>query len=98
MNKIGNWIITSDLIEWDQESQRGWSQIPQNRLLELTEREGIRMYDWLIHMPSKTWLTVQDVKDLNLAFNKLALLNNLPVDRQILEDTLNYQENILATK
>lgn len=98
MKTFGNWIVTNELIEWDSSSKHGHYQIAQSRLLELTDRSGTSMYDWLIHVPPKTWLDKQDVLDLNDAFNHLAEISNLTIDSKILKDTLAHQANILLTK
>src|SRR5581483_6285047 len=66
--KIGNWLINADGIRWDGIPKVDYL-ITQQRLLELgPPPERANMYDWLVHLPEKTWLTEADVYTLNTAF------------------------------
>lgn len=91
--KFGHWNVTNEGIEWDNE-KRGNYFIPSDRLLELTERSGTTMYDWLVHVPQKTWVNELDTKDLNEAFIFLAKNLNLEVDNTILNDSIEYQSHL----
>ena len=64
---IENWTITADGIIWTGQPQVDYL-IPRARLLELGNAERTNMYDFLIHMCEKTWLTVADIYTLNSAF------------------------------
>lgn len=65
--KIDNWLITSEGIEWTGAYGRELF-IPVNRIAEPgPPTSRTHMYDWLVHLPSKTWMTVQDVYALNTA-------------------------------
>ena len=90
--KFGHWVVANDGIEWD-EKKAGKYFIPSNRLLELTERRGVDMYDWLVHIPEKSWVENQDASDLNEAFKYLSAQLKLEIDEQIYNDSINYQIN-----
>lgn len=64
--KIGNWLVTVDGIEWTGEEREYF--IEKDRLLENGDGERNNMYDWLIHLCSKGWLTDGDIYELNSAF------------------------------
>jgi hypothetical protein len=65
--KIGNWVVTNEGIEW-----RGQPEvdllIPRSELTQLGTIERSRMYDWLVHLTSKMWLTEFDLYALNTAY------------------------------
>lgn len=61
---IGNWLIKEEGIEWTGNNKYF---IEKDRLLELGTGSRSNMYDWLIHLPEKTWLTKQDIYELNTA-------------------------------
>lgn len=64
--KIGNWEVTSEGIVW-----RGEGRYPTITVDRLTESgppgERATMYDWLVHMAEKSWLTEKDIYALNTA-------------------------------
>ncbi len=61
---IGKWLIKEEGIEWTGNNKYF---IEKDRLLELGTGSRSNMYDWLIHLPEKTWLTKQDIYELNTA-------------------------------
>lgn len=61
--KIGNWLIDQDGIKWDGVPKHTY-EIAKGRITE--ERDN--MFDWLVHMSEKTWLTREDIYALNTAF------------------------------
>lgn len=63
--KIGKWLVTEEGIEWTGEIEYF---IDKERLLESGSGERNNMYDWLVHMPTKSWLSVEDIYALNTAF------------------------------
>lgn len=65
--KIGNWLIIEDGIKWDGQLEVDYL-IPKDRLLELGGGKRSNMYDWLLHIPEKTWVTEADIYALNTAF------------------------------
>lgn len=64
--KIGNWIIKADGIHWN--SPINEYLIPKDELIVSGTGNREKMYDWLVHLPSKTWLSIEDVYALNTAF------------------------------
>lgn len=95
--KFGHWNVTEKGIEWDSEA-RGNYFIDSMRLLELTDRKGVTMYDWLVHVPPKTWVTKEDAMDLNSAFKYLASKLDMEIDENIYADSLEYQKLDLDRK
>lgn len=65
--KIGNWLITEEGIKWDGQPNVEYL-ITKLRLIELGSGERSKMYDWLVHIPEKTWTTEADIYALNSAF------------------------------
>jgi len=65
--KIGNWLITPNAIVWNGIPNMDY-EIERSRLLELGLGERDQMYDWLIHLTEKSWITNQDIYTLNTAF------------------------------
>lgn len=64
--KIGNWIIKDDGIHWAGQPETGLV-IEKERLNEGGPGDRVEMYDWLVHLPTKTWLTNEDIYALNTA-------------------------------
>ena len=64
--KIGNWLIDEDGIKWNGKSAVTYN-IHKSRLAEAGPPGRENMYDWLVHMPEKTWLTREDIYSLNTA-------------------------------
>lgn len=96
-NKIGNWIVTEESIDWNKE-KRGDYSIPIKQILQKGVAERAEMYDWLIHVPLKTWLDEDDVLSLNKAFLYAAKKNNLIVDVEKYNKTISYQLAIIKKK
>ena len=65
--KIGNWLITEEGINWDGQPEVDYD-ITKKELVVLGSAERSEMYDWLVHLPEKTWLTEADIYALNTAF------------------------------
>jgi hypothetical protein len=59
---IGKWQIKEEGIEWTGGNKYF---IDKDRLLEAGSGSRGNMYDWLVHLPEKTWLTKQDIYELN---------------------------------
>ncbi len=64
--KIGNWLITEEGISWDGSKIK--YEIPKERILESGSGARKNMYDWLVHIPTKSWATEADIYTLNSAF------------------------------
>lgn len=65
MQQFGKWLITTDGIEWTGGVKY---LIDKNTLNEESPDDTARMYDWLLHLTEKTWLTRDDIYALNSAF------------------------------
>lgn len=94
--QFGHWVVTEDGVEWD-ETKPGTYFIDKSRLLELGPG-GQKTYEWLLHIPEKTWLNREDVLDLNKAFKFAAINYNVEIDEKIYDETMDAQKEILAGK
>lgn len=63
---IGNWNISEDGISWNKSDNEYF--IPKEDLIESGSSERKNMYDWLVHLPTKDWLSAEDIYALNTAF------------------------------
>ncbi len=61
---IGNWIINEEGIHHTSDPNY---IIPVDRLAEPGPQGRHQMYDWLVHMPAKAWVSTEDVYALNTA-------------------------------
>jgi hypothetical protein len=95
--KIGNWLITNDGIKWDA-NDGGNVTLERESITELGSAERGNMYDWLIHVPEKTWMTHADTYALNAAFIYSIGAFNLNFDADCFTETLIEQKRILAEK
>ena len=66
VQRIGNWEVTEEGITWVGRPKKDYT-IPTNRLTEAGEGARAKMYDWLVHMTEKGWLTEKDIYALNTA-------------------------------
>lgn len=64
--QIGNWIITQAGIRHINSPDPNYI-ITVNRLNESGPQGRDKMYDWLVHLPAKTWVSTEDVYSLNTA-------------------------------
>jgi hypothetical protein len=94
--QFGYWIVTEKGIEWNREKPGDYF-IERSRLLELGPAEE-QLYEWLIHIPQKTWLNKQDVLDLNEAFCFAAEEFGYEIDETIYRNTINEQKWIIEDK
>jgi len=63
--KVGNWTITDEGIVWTGEPYVKY-HILKERMNEPFDNTNI--YDWLVHMVEKPWITRNDIYALNTAF------------------------------
>lgn len=63
--QIGNWILNEEGIHHAGDPDY---IIPVERLEESCPGDRSNMYDWLVHMPTKTWVSTEDVYTLNTIF------------------------------
>lgn len=88
--KIGNWLINKEGIKWDGQSH---IFIEKERLLDFGSMERRYMYDWLIHLPEKDFITEEDTHTLNTAFILAAKLYGLAFNPYCYSWTLGEQQN-----
>lgn len=65
--KIGNWLITDKGIMWNKENDPEYF-IAKETLVQSGPQDRNNMYDWLVHLPRKSWINKEDVYALNTAF------------------------------
>jgi hypothetical protein len=96
--RIGNWEITKEGISWKGQPDVKYS-IPTERLTECGPGERANMYDWLVHLPEKTWLTETDVYSLNTALIYAIELSGrgFPSNLSFVE-TFKEQQKLLRTR
>ena len=63
---IENWLINHNGIKWVGTPPVDY-EISRDRITECGPGERNNMYDWLVHMPTKSWLTKCDIYALNTA-------------------------------
>jgi hypothetical protein len=95
--KFGNWLVTTDGIEWNGTPKIEYL-IDGDRLAETADIGGVTVYDWPFHMVNKTWLSREDIQDLNEAFQFACKQFNVVLSDSIWEDTLKIQAKDLRTK
>lgn len=99
MNKVkfGNWSVTQEVIIWQQDKDGMSYEIPIDRLFERLNDSHI--FDWLVHVPEKTWMTAKNTYNLNSSFMFAVEQYKLPIpDDMSIEATLSMQEVILDQK
>jgi hypothetical protein len=95
--KFGHWIVNEAGIEWDNEKPGSYS-FGGGRLLELGPGSEGKYYEWLLHIPQKTWVTKSDVYSLNEAFLYAAELYDFPIDKEIYDATIKLQAKEISDK
>lgn len=95
--KIGNWLINNDGIKWDG-SGGGIVTLERDSITEFGSAERGNVYDWLIHVPEKTWMTPEDTYALNAAFIYAVGVFNLNFDADCFAESLIAQQEILRGK
>lgn len=65
--EIGNWLITKDGIIWNGSPKIDYF-ISKERIAEAGPDDRKEMYDFLVHLVEKTWITEKDIYALNTAF------------------------------
>ncbi len=64
--RFGNWVVTTEGMAWGGPEGPPYF-IAKNRLWE-TRPGPDNVWDWLIHLTEKTWLSDGDIYQLNTAF------------------------------
>lgn len=95
--KIGNWLINNEGIEWAGIEKIDY-EVDRRSLLKtgFDEREG--MYDWLVQLSEKTWVSVEDIITLNAAFVIATREFNFTLDIDILASTMEDQLAIIKNR
>lgn len=88
--KIGNWIIKDDGIHWNETGNDYF--IPKGRLQETGAGMRKNMYDWLVHLPTKTWLSTEDIYAFNSAFIYAIELYGLNFSQNSFMETFKQQQ------
>lgn len=96
--KIGNWLINDDGIQWDGIPKINYV-ISRDRIVEPGPQGRSNMFDWLVHMPEKTWMTREDSYSLNTAIiYAMEAFNISKPDNLSFVETIIEQEAILNRK
>lgn len=90
--KIGNWLINDKGISWDGKNKRKYF-ISVEELQSYAGRDEV--YDWLVHLPSKDWITETDMYALNSAFIYLISLHGMDFHKSAFIKTLEQQQQLL---
>lgn len=62
--KFGNWRIADGYLEWTVED-RGWYEFQISDFGRRGPQDRNDVVDVLVHLPEKSWITRQDMMDLN---------------------------------
>lgn len=90
--KFGNWTVKETGIEWEGTPSH-YPLIERSRINEV--RSGTNLYDWLLHIPTKTWLNQRDIILFNSAFVYALSAYGIGFSDEInLSETLRRQNNI----
>lgn len=95
--KIGNWLINEDGIDWAGKENIDYN-IDRKSLLKIGFADRKGMYDWLIQLSEKTWVSVEDIITLNAAFVIAAKEYNLVLDIDVLASTMEDQLGIIKKR
>lgn len=91
--KFGHWIVNNTTIDWDK-SKPGPYSIPISQLLHIVDG----YYDWLIHVPQKTWMDSSDTYDLNDAFQYACEMHDFVIDEDVYDRTVVLQDGLIRDK
>lgn len=105
--EFGNWVVNDDgLIYQAGVYSDSPYRITRTRLWEDTYRDGVKLFDWHIHIAEKSTMSTEDIYNLNKAwdfaekhFRELRPQDLSDIDiADILSSTLKYQKEILDWK
>ena len=85
--KIGNWEYSGESIDWKGKPFIDY-HIDATILLDTTKRYGPMMYDWLIHLAEKSWISAKDAVDLQELFIHVSNRRELDIDPDIMMNTI----------
>lgn len=90
--KFGNWQVTADGIKW---IGNGFNQfsIPKETMTDIRRGDdgGPDHYEWILAATDESWLTQNDLYDLNYAFVYAAALSGVAFDYETFDATLEQQ-------
>jgi hypothetical protein len=90
--QFGNWVITEDSIEWKGEDSGDVFVIPREDLTAIRyDKRGSFFYNWILVATEESWLTQDDLYDLNFAFVYAAALWGLEFNYETFDATLEEQ-------
>lgn len=92
---IGKWEVTEEGIQWTGDNEYF---IDKDRLLESGPGSRSNMYDWLVHLPEKTWLSKEDIYALNTALVYAINYFGLDFHKNSFVETIVLQQNQLKHK
>lgn len=96
--QFGNWQVTDDGILYVGEND-GYPLIEKDRLAEPGPGDRSDVFDWLVHLPTKTWVSMEDVYALNTAFFYAMGRYGIQFPSEIsIEKTLSMQHAIAAKR
>jgi len=95
--KFGNWTVTAEAITWQQDEDEMDYEISIDNLT--TRVQNNDFFDWLTHVPIKTWMTKEDTYALNTAFLYVLAEHNIQLTNKMrITNMLSEQVGILDTK
>lgn len=95
--KFANWTVTPEAITWQQEEDGWYYEISIDNLTKRVQNKDF--FDWLIHVPIKTWMTREDTYALNSAFLYVLAEHNIQLtNNMFLTNVLQQQVEILKDK
>lgn len=94
--KFGNWQVNKDAIQFAGSPLQRFLVTTSDLLqTEESEEDGEMLYKTIIRATEEDWLTSDDLYDLNFALMYLAGSNNIAIDYEIFDRTLEYQFSLL---
>ncbi len=90
--KIGNWLLDESGISWSGKNKKRYV-ISLDEIAATSNRGDV--YDWLIHIPSKTWIKEVDIYALNTIFIYVLSRYEMDFNIQSFTKTLEEQQRIL---
>ncbi|PHR49840.1 MAG: hypothetical protein COA32_01515 [Fluviicola sp.] len=95
--RFGNWKVNEEGIEWV--GSVGEYFIHKSRLNETGHGERSGMFDFLVHLTEKTWLSQSDIIDLNEAYQFAFNHFGIEMDDSLsMEDTLTEQNKLMKNR
>lgn len=94
--KCGNWTLTKNGIQWGGQQD---FLIPLTHIGQSGSGNRIKMYETLVDLTAKTWLTKEDISDLNTAYIFALEYFNIGFSKEIsLVETFQEQKKLLEER